>query len=212
MELIERNLFEFFGLLIPFLIALILCIYVIKSRFNLIRSVLFSFFNKSHFKNVESNSGEQEFIILLWSSIIMQGIMLHFFFLPITSSFFIYGVLIFLIIIKYLALKFSSVFLEQAEIFRFYTTSFLITIIYIGWICIPTILFNVLYSFRLDNNTINNVNNIFFFMLVLLFTYRFFYLFRAGRKENISYIHIIFYLCTLEILPLGIISSFLVII
>lgn len=208
MQLIERNLIELFGLLIPFTIAIILFVYVVRARFNLIRSIVLAPFNKSHFKNVDNNTGEQEFTILLWTSVFAQGIMLHFYF---TSPILIYSAIIILILIKFFLLSFSAVFLEQADLFRSYKTTFYLGIIHNGLVCIPTILFNILYSYRLDANTIQLVNAVFFLTLVLLFIYRFIFLFKAGLRENILYVHIIFYLCTLEILPLGIISSVLVI-
>ena len=208
MQLIERNLIELFGLLIPFTIAIILFVYVVRARFNLVRSIVLAPFNKSYFKNVDNNTGEQEFTILLWTSVFAQGIMLHFYF---TSPILIYSSIIILILIKFFLLSFSAVFLEQADLFRSYKTTFYLGIIHNGLVCIPTILFNILYSYRLDANTIQFVNAVFFLTLVLLFIYRFIFLFKAGLRENILYVHIIFYLCTLEILPLGIISSVLVI-
>ena len=179
-----------------------------RARFNLVRSIVLAPFNKSYFKNVDNNTGEQEFTILLWTSVFAQGIMLHFYF---TSPILIYSAIIILILIKFFLLSFSAVFLEQADLFRSYKTTFYLGIIHNGLVCIPTILFNILYSYRLDANTIQFVNAVFFLTLVLLFIYRFIFLFKAGLRENILYVHIIFYLCTLEILPLGIISSVLVI-
>ncbi|MEC7083531.1 MAG: DUF4271 domain-containing protein [Bacteroidota bacterium] len=210
MELIERNLIEFFGLLIPFLIAIIMCVYVTRTRINLVRSIFLAPFNKGYFKNVDNNTAEQEFTILLWSSVFIQGIMLHFYFSS-TPSILIYITIATLILIKYVILNFSAVFLEQADLFRLYKTTFYLGVIHNGLVCIPTILFNILYLYRLESNTIQFVNGIFFLLLVTLFIYRFIFLFRTGLKENISYIHIILYLCTLEILPLGIISSYLAI-
>ena len=208
MQLIERNLIELFGLLIPFTVAIILFVYVVRARFNLVRSIVLAPFNKSYFKNVDNNTGEQEFTILLWTSVFAQGIMLHFYF---TSPILIYSAIIILILIKFFLLSFSAVFLEQADLFRSYKTTFYLGVIHNGLVCIPAILFNILYSYRLDATTIQLVNAVFFLTLVLLFIYRFIFLFKAGLRENILYVHIIFYLCTLEILPLGIISSVLVI-
>jgi len=197
-------------LLIPFLIAIIMYVYVIRTRINLVRSIFLAFFNKSYFKNVNNNTTEQEFTILLWSSVFVQGIMLHFYFSS-TPSILIYIAITTLILIKYFMLNFSAVFLEKGDLFRFYKTTFFLGIIHNGLVCIPIIIFNILYSYRLEPNTIQFINGIFFLLLITLFIYRFIFLFRKALKENILYIHIIFYLCTLEILPLGIISSFLVI-
>ena len=197
-------------MLIPFLIAMIMCVYVRRTRINLVRSIFLAPFNKSYFKNVDNNTAEQEFTILLWSSVFIQGIMLHFYFPP-TSSILIYVSITILILIKYFLLKFSAVFFEKADLFRFYKTTFYLGIIHNALVCAPTILFNILYSYRLESNAIQFANGIFFLLLITLFIYRFIFLFRTALKENILYIHIIFYLCTLEILPLGIISSFLVI-
>lgn len=187
-----------------------MCVYVTRTRINLVRSIFLAPFNKSYFKNVDNNTAEQEFTILLWSSVFIQGIMLHFYFSS-TPSILIYITIATLILIKYVILNFSAVFLEQADLFRLYKTTFYLGVIQNGLVCIPTILFNILYLYRLESNTIQFVNGIFFLLLVTLFIYRFIFLFRTGLKENISYIHIIFYLCTLEILPLGIISSYLAI-
>ena len=208
MQLIERNLIELFGLLIPFTIAIILWVFVVRARLNLVRSIVLAPFNKSHFKNVDNNTGEKEFTILLWTSVFVQGIMLHFYF---PSSILVYFTIVILILIKYFLLRFSAVFLEQPDLFRSYKTTFYLGVIHNGLVCIPTVLFNILYSYRLDVNTLQLVNTVFFLTLVILFLYRFIFLFKAGLKENILYIHIIFYLCTLEILPFGIISSVLAI-
>ena len=185
-------------------------VYVIRTRINLVRSIFLAFFNKSYFKNVNNNTTEQEFTILLWSSVFVQGIMLHFYFSS-TPSILIYIAITTLILIKYFMLNFSAVFLEKGDLFRFYKTTFFLGIIHNGLVCTPIIIFNILYSYRLEPNTIQFVNGIFFLLLITMFIYRFIFLFRKALKENILYIHIIFYLCTLEILPLGIISSFLVI-
>ena len=102
MILIERNLSEVFGLLIPLIITVSLLVYVSKSRFNLIKSIFFAHFSKAYFRAVENNKEEQEFMILLWSSVFLQGIMIHLYF--ITSSFPVYLyylIIVGLIIIKY---------------------------------------------------------------------------------------------------------------
>ena len=212
MILIERNLSEVFGLLIPLIITVSLLVYVSKSRFNLIKSIFFAHFSKAYFRAVENNKEEQEFMILLWSSVFLQGIMIHLYF--ITSSFPVYLyylIIVGLIIIKYLIIKFSSKLLEQAMLFNFYITSFFISVIHYGWLCMPVVVLNILYFNRIENGFIQLINSVFLAVGLFYFVYRFIFLVNAANKEKISFLHIFIYLCTLEILPLGVISAILVI-
>ena len=132
----------------------------------------------------------------------------------ITSSFPVYLyylIIVGLIIIKYLIIKFSSKLLEQAMLFNFYITSFFISVIHYGWLCMPVIVLNILYFNRIENGFIQLINSVFLAVGLFYFVYRFIFLVNTANKEKISFLHIFFYLCTLEILPLGVISAIVVI-
>ena len=185
---------------------------IVKDYKSLIKSIFFAHFSKAYFRVVVNNKEEQEFMILLWSSVFLQGIMIHLYF--ITSSFpeyLYYLIIVGLIIIKYLIIKFSSKLLEQAKLFNFYITSFFISVIHYGWLCMPVIVLNILYFNRIENGFIQIINPVFLAVGLFYFVYRFIFLINAANKEKISFLHIFFYLCTLEILPLGVISAIVVI-
>ena len=167
-----------------------MCVYVTRTRINLVRSIFLAPFNKSYFKNVDNNTAEQEFTILLWSSVFIQGIMLHFYFSS-TPSILIYITIATLILIKYVILNFSAVFLEQADLFRLYKTTFYLGVIHNGLVCIPTILFNILYLYRLEPNTIQFVNGIFFLLLLPCLSIDSF--FCSDRLKKTFHIYILFY-------------------
>ena len=64
MELEYRLFQDYFGLLIPLLIGLVLIVYVKRSRPAIIKGVLLSHFSKINFKNIQSNVYDREVTIL----------------------------------------------------------------------------------------------------------------------------------------------------
>ena len=209
MELIERTFQGYFGLLIPLQLGFFLIVSVKRNRFNLFISVLLGQFNKAQFKIAQNNLDEQEMTIMFWSSIFLQGLCLQ----TILSSFhinpfWIYLILIGLIFLKSAAIKGSRKIFQKEALFEGYYTSFFLMVIHIGWITFPLTLTNILYLNSPFNNSIQNIY-IFFLIVVLAYLiYRLFYLVTEAAKENISYLQIFFYLCTLEILPLVVISYY----
>jgi hypothetical protein len=209
MELIERTFQGYFSLLIPLLLGFFLIVSVKRNRLNLFISVLLGQFNKAQFKIAQNNLDEQEMTIMFWSSIFLQGLC----FQTILSSFhfnpfWIYLILICLIFLKSTAIKSSRKIFQKDTLFESYYTSFFLMFIHIGWITFPLTLTNILYVNTPFNNS---VQNIYIFFLIIVFgylIYRLLYLVTEAIKEKISYLQIFFYLCTLEILPLVVISYY----
>ena len=209
MELIERTFQGYFGLLIPLLLGFFLIVSVKRNRLNLFISVLLGQFNKVQFKIAQNNLDEQEMTIMFWSSIFLQGLCLQ----TILRAFhinplWIYLILIGLIFLKSIAIKCSRKIFQKDALFEGYYTSFFLMVIHIGWITFPLTLTNILYVNTTLNSSIQNMS-IFFLIIVLGYLiYRLIYLVTEAVKEKISYIQIFFYLCTLEILPIVVISYY----
>ena len=127
-------------------------------------------------------------MILLWSSVFLQGIMIHLYFISSPFPVYLYYLTIVgLIIIKYLIIKFSSKLLEQAMLFNFYITSFFISVIHYGWLCLPVIVLNVLYFNRVENGFIQLINAVFLALGLFYFLYRFIFLVNAANKEKFHF-------------------------
>ncbi len=207
--MVERVFQDYFGLLIPLLTALFLIVYVKRNRPNMVKSVLLGHFSKVHFKSVGQTTNEKEMTILFWSAIFLQGIYIHSFFINnSTNIFFYYAIVVSAIAIKHLAIKISSNVFQKQQLFQDYYTSFLITLINISWASVFFSVTNILYYNYVSSVFFDQFNFGFLTLVLAYLLYRIVYLFFAALKEKISYLHIIFYICTLEILPIVIISYY----
>lgn len=205
----ERVFQDYFGLLIPLLTALLFIVYVKRNRVSMLKSVLFGHFSKVHFKSVSQTTNEKEMTILFWSAIFLQGIYVHSFFIEnSTKIIFYYALVVSAIVIKHLAIKTSSNIFQKQQLFQEYYTSFLITLINIGWASAPFSATNILYYNYISIVSFERLNYGFLSIVFIYLFYRIGYLFFTALKEKISYLHIIFYICTLEILPIVIISYY----
>ena len=83
-------------------------------------------------------------------------------------------------------------------------------VIHLGWLTVPILLIKITY-FSFISTEQTYVINLGLGAIVLTYlSYRFIMLLLEAFKENISFLHIIFYLCTLEILPVVLILNFLI--
>mgnify|MGYP001464428174 FL=1 len=209
MELEYRLFQDYFGLLIPLLIGLVLIVYVKRSRPAIIKGVLLSHFSKVNFKNIQNNIHDREVTILLWTSVFLQGLYLNSYFIELNTPIYFYYLIVAIIIgLKHLSLKISAKTFNKEQLFEEYQTSFIAVVIKLGWFLIPVSLINIIYLNKISINQRIDINKTTLIFVLIFLVYRLFFLFIQANKENISYLHIFLYLCTLEILPIVIISYY----
>ena len=209
MELEYRLFQDYFGLLIPLLIGLALIVYVKRSRPAIIKGVLLSHFSKVNFKNTQSNIHDREVSILLWTSVFLQGLYLNSYFIELSTPIYFYYLIVAIIIgLKHLSLKISAKTFNKEQLFEEYQTSFIAVVIKLGWFLIPVSIINIIYLNKISINQRIDLNKTTLIFVLIFLVYRLFFLFIQANKEKISYLHIFLYLCTLEILPIVIISYY----
>ena len=209
MELEYRLFQDYFGLLIPLLIGLVLIVYVKRSRPAIIKGVLLSHFSKVNFKNIQNNIHDREVTILLWTSVFLQGLYLNSYFIELNTPIYFYYLIVAIIIgLKHLSLKISAKTFNKEQLFEEYQTSFIAVVIKLGWFLIPVSIINIIYLNKISINQRIELNKTTLIFVLIFLVYRLFFLFIQANKENISYLHIFLYLCTLEILPIVIISYY----
>ena len=209
MELEYRLFQDYFGLLIPLFIGLVLIVYVKRSRPAIIKGVLLSHFSKVNFKNIQNNIHDREVTILLWTSVFFQGLYLNSYFIELNTPIYFYYLIVAIIIgLKHLSLKISAKTFNKEQLFEEYQTSFIAVVIKLGWFLIPVSIINIIYLNKISINQRIDLNKTTLIFVLLFLVYRLFFLFTQAIKEKISYLHIFLYLCTLEILPIVIISYY----
>jgi hypothetical protein len=109
------------------------------------------------------------------------------------------------VIIKKGLITISGVIFQKKTLSETYLTSFVIMAIQIGWASAVFSLYRIIYHNSVNINLLSNISAIFFTVIVFYILSRFIILLRTAKKEEVSFLHIIFYLCTLEILPLALI-------
>ena len=210
MSLLERIFQDYFGLLIPLLIAVLLVAYVKRNRRGLITSIFLSQFNKVQFKAIQNNMEEKEITILFWSAIFLQAIYFHSVYVERTTPIYLFYLsLPCLIGAKYLGLKASGKLFQKETLFNEYKTSFFVLVIILGLLSAPVSITNIIYHNNDQYNLLPKINITFLILVLTYLIYRLIGLSLSARNEKISFLHIILYLCTLEILPVVIISFFL---
>ena len=209
MELEYRLFQDYFGLLIPLLIGLVLIVYVKRSRPAIIKGVLLSHFSKINFKNIQSNIYDREVTILLWTSVFLQGLYLNSYFIELNTPIYFYYLIVAIIIgLKHLSLKISAKTFNKEQLFEEYKTSFIVVVIKLGWFLIPVSIINIIYLNKIAINQRIDLNKTALIFVLLFLLYRLFFLVTQAIKVKISYLHIFLYLCTLEILPIVVISYY----
>ena len=197
-------------MLIGVLTCLIIISYSIRNRPILLKSIFLANLKKTHFKIVSNNIQDQIIELLFWNSLLLQSL---FFFSYLTDKklqfikplFFF----VFLVLLKRVIIFFSEKIFQINLLLSHYFPSFIIMVIHLGWVTIPLLLLKTSYYSWLSTSQIKWANSSLFTLASFYLFYRFCNLLWASSKENISFLHIIFYLCTLEILPIVLISSFL---
>ena len=206
MLLIERVPNEQLYLLIIMIISFILISHSIKNRPNLIKSIVLAHIKKTDFKFVLNNTQDRIITILFWTSILLQALALCFVFEEKNiSPTIVLTVFTTLVIIKRGLITISGVFFQKKKLSETYLASFIIMAIQIGWASAAFSLYRIIYHSSFNTNLFSNISTIFFTVIVFYILSRFIILLRTAKKEEVSFLHIIFYLCTLEILPLAII-------
>ena len=209
MNLEHRVFLDYFGLLFPIIIATTLIIYVKRTRSGLVESILLGLFNKVQFKTVQKNIDERGVTILFWSSVFLQGTYIYSIVLKSnTNLYLVYLLAILAILIKGKILKFSGAIFQKEDMFKDYITSFYITVINLGLFTIPLTAINIVYLNKLNKTDFLVLNRTFIIIILTYLIVRVVFLALAAVREKISYLHIIVYLCTLEILPFVIISYY----
>jgi len=209
MVLSERAFEDYFGLLLPVLIVGCFIIYVKRSSPDLIWGFTLALFNKIHFKLIQKNIDDRMCTILFWCSVFLQGIYLQSLFLKSADEYYlIYTILLLVLFLKYLAIKLSIFTFQKDALLKDYRTIFFISSVNFGLFSVPVTVFNIIYLNVSDQGFFNIINSIFISMVVLFILTKVAIALTYGLKQKISYLHLIVYLCTLEILPIVIISYF----
>lgn len=209
MVLSERAFEDYFGLLLPVLIVGCFIIYVKRSSPDLIWGFTLALFNKVHFKLIQKNIDDRMCTILFWCSVFLQGIYLQSLFLKSADEYYlIYTILLLALFLKYLAIKLSIFTFQKDALLKDYRTIFFISSVNFGLFSVPVTVFNIIYLNVSDQGFFNIINSIFISMVVLFILTKVAIALTYGLKQKISYLHLIVYLCTLEILPIVIISYF----
>jgi hypothetical protein len=206
MQLIERVLNDHLYLLIIMIITTIIISYSIKNRPTLLKSIALAHIKKTDFKFVLNNTQDRIITILFWTSILLQALALCFVFEEKNiSPTIVLTVFTTLVIIKRGLITISGVFFQKKKLSEIYLASFIIMAIQIGWASAAFSLYRIIYHSSFNTNLFSNISTIFFTGTVFYILSRFIILLRTAKKEEVSFLHIIFYLCTLEILPLALI-------
>ena len=210
MLLIERVLNEHLYLLIIMIITTIIISYSIKNRPTLLKSIVLAHIKKTDFKFVLNNIQDRIITILFWTSISLQALALCFVFEEKNISPSI-GLIFFtiLVIIKRGLINISGIIFQKKKLSETYLTSFIIMAIQIGWASAVFSLYRIIYHSSVNTTLFSNISAVFFIVIVFYILSRFIILLRIAKKEEVSFLHIIFYLCTLEILPLALILVFI---
>ena len=212
MHLTERLNNDQFFILIGVFTSLIVVSYCIRNRPTLLKSLFLANLKKTHFKFVSNNIQDQIVELLFWNSLLLQSLFFISYLID-QGRLFIKPLFFFLLLVflKRLTIIFSEKLFQVTNLTSTYFTSFIIMVIHLGWVTVPILILKTTYFSFFTNQQLNWVNNILFSLVIFYLFYRLCTLLLSSFQENISFLHIIFYLCTLEILPFVLISSFLIV-
>ena len=211
MQLIERVFNNQFLLLAAVLAPVLIAVYCARNRPMLVKNIALASLKKTSFRVISNNVKDQTVKALFWSSVVLQTTFTLGFFNE-RKEFSIWYIVIHIAIIlgKRALLALSEKIFQTPNLSDIYFTSFTAMVIHLGWLSAPVLIIKATYLYILlpyQTYMLNLVLGIIVFMYLF---YRFFVLLIEAFKENISFLHIIFYLCTLEILPVVIILDFLI--
>ena len=211
MFLLERILNEQLFLLIIIAISTILISYCVKNRPLLLKSIALAHLKKTEFKFVSNNTQDQIVTILFWTSIALQ-ITSVFLFLDEKNNFNIFVIVLFFafIIVKRAIIFISEIIFQTKTLLETYYTSFVVMVIHLGWLSLPFSIYKIIYHNLISLQMIKTLNMGLFSIVSLYLLIRLVILINTAKNETVSFLHIIFYLCTLEILPAVLILSYLI--
>lgn len=211
MQLIERVFNNQFLLLFAVLTPFLIVAYCVRNRPLLVKKIALANLKKINFRFVSNNIQDQIVKVLFWSSLTLQTIFIAGLFNE-RKEFSIWLTLAFVFIVlgKRTLLFLSDIVFQTPTLSNTYYTSFMVMVIHLGWLTAPILLIKITYLSFISTDQTYVINlGLGTIVLAYLF-YRFIMLLLEAFKENISFLHIIFYLCTLEILPVVLILNFLI--
>ena len=211
MQLTERVFNNQFLLLFAVLTPALIVAYCVRNRPLLIKNIALANLKKTNFRFVSNNIQDQIVKVLFWSSLALQTTFIAGFFNE-RKEFSIWLIVAFACIVlgKRILLFLSDKVFQTPNLLNTYYTSFMVMVIHLGWLTAPILLIKITYLSFISTDQTYVINlGLGAIVLTYLF-YRFIILLLEAFKENISFLHIIFYLCTLEILPVVLILNFLI--
>ena len=211
MQLTERVFNNQFLLLFAVLTTVLIVAYCIRNRPLLVKNIALANLKKTNFRFVSNNIQDQVVKVLFWSSLALQTTFIAGFFNE-RKEFSIWLIVAFVCIVlgKRILLFLSDKVFQTPNLLNTYYTSFMVMVIHLGWLTAPILLIKITYLSFISTDQTYVINlGLGAIVLTYLF-YRFIMLLLEAFKENISFLHIIFYLCTLEILPVVLILDFLI--
>ena len=211
MQLTERVFSNQFLLLFAVLTPVLIVAYCVRNRPLLIKNIALANLKKTNFRFVSNNIQDQIVKVLFWSSLALQTTFISGFFNE-RKEFSTWLVVAFVCIVlgKRILLFLSDKVFQTPNLLNTYYTSFMVMVIHLGWLTAPILLIKITYLSFISTDQTYVINlGLGAIVLTYLF-YRFIILLLEAFKENISFLHIIFYLCTLEILPVVLILNFLI--
>ena len=211
MQLTERVFNNQFLLLFAVLIPVLIVAYCVRNRPLLVKNIALANLKKTNFRFVSNNIQDQIVKVLFWSSLVLQTTFIAGFFKE-RKEFSIWLIVAFVCIVlgKRILLFLSDKVFQPPNLLNTYYTSFMVMVIHLGWLTAPILLIKFTYLSFISTEQTYVINlGLGAIVLTYLF-YRFIILLLEAFKENISFLHIIFYLCTLEILPVVLILNFLI--
>ena len=211
MFLLERILNEQLFLLIIIATSAILISYCIKNRPFLLKSIALAHLKKTAFKVVSNNTQDQIVSILFWTSITLQVIGVFLFLEEKkNSNVFIIILFVSLIVVKRATIFISEIIFQTKTLLETYYTSFVVMVIHLGWLSLPFSLYKITYHKIISLQLVQVLNLGLISIVFLYLIIRLVILISTAKNEAVSFLHIIFYLCTLEILPALLIFSYLI--
>ena len=211
MQLTERVFNNQFLLLFAVLIPVLIVAYCVRNRPLLVKNIALANLKKTNFRFVSNNIQDQIVKVLFWSSLALQTTFIAGFFNE-RKEFSIWLIVAFVCIVlgKRILLFLSDKVFQPPNLLNTYYTSFMVMVIHLGWLTAPILLIKFTYLSFISTEQTYAINlGLGAIVLTYLF-YRFIMLLQEAFKENISFLHIIFYLCTFEILPVVLILNFLI--
>ena len=211
MQLTERVFNNQFLLLFAVLTPVLIVAYCVRNRPLLVKNIAIANLKKTNFRFVSNNIQDQIVKVLFWSSLALQTTFIAVFFNE-RKEFSIWLIVAFVCIVlgKRILLFLSHKVFQTPNLLNTYYTSFMVMVIHLGWLTAPILLIKITYLSFISTDQTYVINlGLGAIVLTYLF-YRFIILLLEAFKENISFLHIIFYLCTLEILPVVLILNFLI--